>query len=211
MLGSPESAIPVSHHRCGGLGDGRAGAADPGEAGWCPPHPENPPPVPAEPSPASLTRSQEAPGHPEDTPPDRLDSLRGPSCSVSRAQGGGPGTWGRSSTRAGEGHPPVLGRARPCAHHLHAFHQRQPHCLVPAQRHHAGRGLGGGLEEGDHGLHPHAAGLVMTSRWSELAPCPPGDQPGAHRQRPPSFRWDQPHSQLLRPQGPLVLPAPSPC
>lgn len=46
-------------------------------------------------------------------------------------------------------------------HHLHALHQGQPHGLVPAQRHHAGRGLRGGLEKGDHGLHPHATGLEM--------------------------------------------------
>lgn len=186
----PPSRPSLSHHRCEGLRDGRAGAADPGEAGWCPPHPENLPAVPAEPSPASLTCPQEAPGHPEDTPSRQTRLTEG--ARVLGVMGPGRGPWvpGKAICLCWGRYPPpvrpVLGRAQPRTHHLHAFHQWQPHRLVPAQRHHAGRGLGGGLEEGDHGLHPHAAGLVMTSRWLELAPGRPGDQPGAHRGSPRS-------------------------
>lgn len=95
------------------------------------------------------------------------------------------------------------GRGTP-SHHLHALHQGQAHGLVPAQRHHTRRGLRGGLQEGDDGLHPHAAGLrtkrqrVGQSPRSRprppaapgrgvRGPCPPGQNPGPPSPRRPAM------------------------
>lgn len=62
---SPEGGPPyISHHRCEGLRDGRAGGADPGEAGQSPSCPVKTL-VPTWLSPAS----QEAHEHPEDALP----------------------------------------------------------------------------------------------------------------------------------------------
>lgn len=45
------------------------------------------------------------------------------------------------------------------SYHLNTLHERQPHGLVTNQRHHAGRGGRRGLQQGQHRLHAHAAGL----------------------------------------------------
>ena len=123
MLGSPESAIPVSHHRCGGLGDGRAGAADPGEAGWCPPHPENPPPGPCRAVSGlsdPLTGSARAPrGH----PPRQTRLAEG--ALVLGVTGPGRGPWD-----LGKVIHPCWGRSPPCAGQGPAL--RSPSARIPS-------------------------------------------------------------------------------
>lgn len=45
------------------------------------------------------------------------------------------------------------------SYHLNTLHEWQPHSLVTNQRHHAGWGGRWGLQQGQHRLHAHAAGL----------------------------------------------------
>lgn len=54
------------------------------------------------------------------------------------------------------------------SYHLNTLHEWQPHSLVTNQRHDAGWGGGRGLQQRQHCLHAHAAGLQDEGRCLKM-------------------------------------------